>query len=63
MDEAEQISALVGDIYDAALEPAGWPAVLSQLTHFIGGAAATIFWKDAAIKTGSASYGVGIEQH
>ena len=63
MDESERVSALIGDIYDTALEPVHWPEVLTQLADFIGGSAAAIFWKDAASKSGTVSYGIGIEPH
>jgi hypothetical protein len=40
MDEAEQVSQLIGDIYDASLDPALWPHVLEQTSSFVRGAAA-----------------------
>ena len=63
MDEAERVSALIGEIYDAALEPVHWPEVLMQMADFVGGSAAAMFWKDAAGKSGTVSYGIGIEPH
>jgi DNA-binding CsgD family transcriptional regulator len=35
MDEAEQLSELVGSIYDAALDPTLWPAVLGETCRFV----------------------------
>jgi DNA-binding CsgD family transcriptional regulator len=63
MSEPEQLSALIGDIYDAALEPPRWLGVLENTTCFVGGHAAGLFWKDAASKSGDAVYGYGIEPH
>jgi DNA-binding CsgD family transcriptional regulator len=63
MSEPEQLSALIGDIYDAALDPTLWVGVLEKTARFVGGPAAGLFWKDAASKSGDASYGYGIEPY
>src|SRR5207248_902192 len=39
MLEAEELSALIGDIYDAALDPTLWPQVLPRSAQFVGGPA------------------------
>ena len=31
MGEAEQVSALIGDIYDASLDPALWPVAIGKI--------------------------------
>ena len=56
MQETEQFSSLVGDAYDAALDPARWPAVLGKVRGFVGGQAAVLCWKDAANRCGCADY-------
>lgn len=61
MHESEQLSALIGDIYDAAIDPTLWPTVLTDCVSFIGGSAAALFSKDAASKTGDVAYDIGIE--
>jgi DNA-binding CsgD family transcriptional regulator len=63
MGDAEQLSALIGDIYDAALDPALWVGVLAKCTRFVGGSAAALFSKDAASKTGDAAYYFGIDPY
>jgi DNA-binding CsgD family transcriptional regulator len=63
MSEAEQLSALIGDIYDASLDRAQWVGVLENTARFVGGPAAGLFWKDAASKSGDAAYGYGIEPY
>jgi DNA-binding CsgD family transcriptional regulator len=63
MSEAEQLSALIGDIYDAALDRALWVGVLEKTARFVGGPAAGLFWQDAASKSGDAVYGYGIEPY
>jgi DNA-binding CsgD family transcriptional regulator/PAS domain-containing protein len=55
----EQFSSLIGDIYEAAMEPALWPGVLKQIAAFVGGSAAAFYSKDAATKTGSVYYDCG----
>jgi hypothetical protein len=44
--EAEQLSALVGGAYDAALDPELWPSVLEQLYLFARGTTANHFSQD-----------------
>jgi DNA-binding CsgD family transcriptional regulator len=46
MHETERLSWLIGDIYDAALEPSLWAKVLENAARFVGGAAASVFSKD-----------------
>jgi len=38
MSETELLSRLIGDIYDAALDPARWPGVLEGSCRFVGSA-------------------------
>ena len=63
MPEAEELSALIGDIYDAVLEPTLWPRVLPRSAQFVGGPAASLFSKDAARKSGDYAYDCGIDAH
>ena len=56
MQEIEQFSSLIGDAYDAALDPTLWPAVLGKVRGFVGGQAAVLCWKDAANRCGCADY-------
>jgi len=58
-DEANTLLSLIGDIYDAALEPALWPEVLSKTTRFLPGMSSAIFGKDAANRTGNIYYDDG----
>lgn len=52
MRDDEHLSSLIGDVYDAALDPSLWCAVLGRSRDFVGGHAATLFWKDVAAKSG-----------
>jgi DNA-binding CsgD family transcriptional regulator len=63
MDETAQLSALIGSIYDAVLEPALWTGVLEKAGRFVGGSAASIFSQDSVQKKGNAYYTFGIDEH
>ena len=59
MREYEQLSSLVGDIYDAALDQALWFAVLGKTRGFVGGSAAILYSKDPIRRSGRLYYKVG----
>jgi DNA-binding CsgD family transcriptional regulator len=61
MDDATQLSDLIGEIYDAALNPSLWRGVLAKSRTFIGGSAAGLGWKDAASRIGSCAYHDGMD--
>ncbi|THD50039.1 MAG: LuxR family transcriptional regulator [Bradyrhizobium sp.] len=65
MDETAQVSELIGDIYDAALDPSLWPLVLGKAKGFVGGVAASLYSKDAVNKCGNMFYqnADGIDPH
>jgi DNA-binding CsgD family transcriptional regulator/PAS domain-containing protein len=52
MNETKQLCGLISDIYDAALDSTLWADVLGKARDFIGGAAASLAWKDAVAKCG-----------
>ncbi len=52
----QRLSALIGDIYDAALDPSLWGAALGKARGFVGGMAAALYWKDAAVKSGDSFF-------
>jgi hypothetical protein len=45
MAQEEQLPDLIGDIYDAALDPSLWSEVVGKAARFVGGSAAAIFSK------------------
>jgi DNA-binding CsgD family transcriptional regulator len=53
--------SLVGDIYDAALDPALWPRALEKTAKFAGGAAAGLIARDVARKTGNVCHAAGTD--
>jgi DNA-binding CsgD family transcriptional regulator len=50
MDEAEEVSQLIGDVYDAALDAAAWPQVLEKTCHYVQGVASVLLSQDSAHK-------------
>ncbi|MBX9777725.1 MAG: helix-turn-helix transcriptional regulator [Xanthobacteraceae bacterium] len=53
MFESTQFERLVGDIYDAAIDPVRWSDTLIRLGHFVGGDAGGMVSRDFISKTGS----------
>ena len=60
MRNDESLSALIGYIYDAALDPSLWIDVLAKAAQFVGGPAASLFSKDATNMSGNQVYTYGI---
>lgn len=56
MDNPEQLSELIGIIYEAALDPSTWPKALEAIAGFANGIAAMLMWKDAALPAGGQYY-------
>ena len=56
MDQAEQLSELIGEIYDAALDPSLWSDVLGKCGRFVGGPVAAIFAKSPTALSGTVYY-------
>jgi DNA-binding CsgD family transcriptional regulator/PAS domain-containing protein len=50
MTEAQMLSSLVGEIYDAAVNPSLWPRVLGRAADFLGGWSGGLLSKDATAK-------------
>jgi DNA-binding CsgD family transcriptional regulator len=63
MSDTEQLSALIGSIYDAALDRSLWVDVLRKSTRFVGGQAAGLLSKDAVSKSANLHYGFGVDPH
>jgi len=47
-DDSERVLELVGDIYDASLDPGLWVDVLRQISEFVGGPSSALFSTDVA---------------
>jgi DNA-binding CsgD family transcriptional regulator/PAS domain-containing protein len=61
MREDEQLSRLIGNVYDAALDPALWVDVLEQAAQFVGGPAASLYSRDVVNKSANVAYQFGID--
>ena len=57
--DAERLSALIGDVYDAALDASRWVGVLHKAREFVGGSAAALFSKDACRRSLNVYYDDG----
>jgi DNA-binding CsgD family transcriptional regulator len=63
MDQAEQCSSLIGEIYDAALDPSLWSDVVGKAARFVGGSAAAIYAKSPTALTGNLYYESGTDPY
>jgi DNA-binding CsgD family transcriptional regulator/PAS domain-containing protein len=61
MGKTESVAALIGRVYDAALDRSLWPEVLEQAARFVGGAAASIYSKDLVGGTANITYQHGLD--
>jgi DNA-binding CsgD family transcriptional regulator/PAS domain-containing protein len=61
--EGEAFSSLLGDIYDAALEPGLWPGAMNRAAGFIGATAACLMNRDVAGGPGGMFLGFGDQPH
>ena len=59
MDQPEQLSELIAEIYDAALDHSLWSDVLGKAGRFVGGPVAAIFAKSPTALTGTVYYHSG----
>ena len=60
MDQAEQLSSLIGEIYDAALDPSLWSDIVGKAGRFVGGSAASIYSKSPTAMTVTVHYQSGL---
>jgi DNA-binding CsgD family transcriptional regulator len=63
MDPATQLSRLIGDIHDAAVDPSRWSEVVGKAGRFVGGPAAAIFSKSAVAGNGDVHYEFGTDPY
>ena len=63
MTEAHELSALIGEIYDAALDATLWPATLERVTRFANGVASALVSHDVASATAGFYFSWGDDPH
>ncbi|HLI65322.1 MAG TPA: helix-turn-helix transcriptional regulator [Caulobacteraceae bacterium] len=56
MREAEDFSRVVGDVYDASLDPALWPNAIESVCGYIGAASASLHSQDSVSRATDALY-------
>jgi len=61
--QPEQLSSLVGDIYDTVLEPPRWNNVLARVADFVGGQSAGLLSYDLISKSVNARFMFGCNPH
>jgi DNA-binding CsgD family transcriptional regulator len=59
VNDAEEVSSLIGDIYDASLDPALWPVAFEKASRYIGGSAASLTSQDLVGKNSSLYFSAG----
>jgi DNA-binding CsgD family transcriptional regulator len=52
--ELIELSTVIADIYDAAIEPALWRQTLASICTYVGGHSGVLFWHDAASQSAQA---------
>jgi DNA-binding CsgD family transcriptional regulator len=52
--DAAELSAVIGDIYDAAVDPTLWQRALERVCAFVGGSSAVLYWHDSATERSEA---------
>jgi DNA-binding CsgD family transcriptional regulator len=51
MRETEELSRIIGDIYDASLDPALWPNAIESVCQYVGAASASLHSQDSISRT------------
>lgn len=59
MSDVEQLSSLIGSIYDTALQPESWRDALAGITKYMGGKATLFGMHNAAVRTANVFYSWG----
>src|SRR6202158_5788624 len=61
MREADELSQVIGDIYDASLDPALWPNAIECICDYIGAASASLHSQDSISRATDALFWWGRE--
>jgi DNA-binding CsgD family transcriptional regulator len=61
MAETEQLSSLIGDIYDAALDPSRWTSALEKTCAYVQGACSGLIVQDPIIDSGQFHFSWGVD--
>src|SRR4051812_16990039 len=58
-DDLQTLSALIANIFDAALDRSLWEGVIERTAHFVGGIGASLFTKEAPAAPGDVQHRLG----
>lgn len=61
--ELMELSTVIGDIYDAAIDPTLWQQALASICIYVGGASAVLAWHDSATVTSEALHLFNADLH
>src|SRR6202049_3447200 len=61
MREAGELSRVIGDIYDASLDPALWPNAIESICDYVGAASASLHSQDSISRATDALFWWGRE--
>jgi DNA-binding CsgD family transcriptional regulator len=61
--EAAELSAVIGDIYDAAIDPTLWTQALTSICAYVGGSSAALLWHDSALERSEALHLYNFDPH
>ncbi len=54
---------MIGNIYDAAIDPALWSQALESICAFVGGSSAALIWHDSALEHSEALHLYNVDPH
>src|SRR6185295_15521216 len=61
-DDRQQLSDLIGLIYDAVIDPVLWPSAIERAAYFVGGTGAALICKDVGARHAAAPYEFGFQR-
>ncbi len=61
--ESAALSAVIGDIYDAAIDPKLWNPALASICAYVGGSSAVLLWHDSALERSEALHLYNVDPH
>jgi DNA-binding CsgD family transcriptional regulator len=61
MREADELSRVIGDVYDASLDPALWPTAIESVCGYVGAASASLHSQDSITRATDALFWWGRE--
>jgi DNA-binding CsgD family transcriptional regulator len=61
MREADELSRVIGDVYDASLDPALWPSAIESVCGYVGAASASLHSQDSITRATDALFWWGRE--